>query len=138
MVGAQLMVAVAMTRCQYLFEESTNEGAWHSEGHRALSHPLAEVAAALGQHPSIKALSSISATSRLRDFFLSLSLVSPLQSEAPTARWRQDLGEWRSHAPASGRSLSQWDGTGCADVWSVPWSDPWGSPVTPVFLSPAL
>lgn len=42
-----------------------------------------------GQHPHTAVLSSISAASWLRDFFLSLSLVSPLQSEARTASWSQ-------------------------------------------------
>lgn len=72
MVGARLMVAMVRTGCQYLFEEYMSEGAWYSQGHKALSHLLAEVVTAVGQHPYLKFWSSTSAASCLRDLFLSL------------------------------------------------------------------
>lgn len=43
-----------MTECQYLFDDYMNEKAWYSEGHKALSYLVAEMAKAFGQHLYIR------------------------------------------------------------------------------------
>lgn len=38
------MVAMAMTRCRYLFDKYLTEETWYSQAYQAVSHLLAEVA----------------------------------------------------------------------------------------------